>query len=227
MFFVFFFLIPRISPFFKKISFSIAGKLLYNVVLVSDLQQCKSVIIMYISPPSWASLSSPHPTPLGHLREPEEKRKSPVISMMLTHLSKNHTVSAGPGLGPKYRMIPNPPGISSSPLNTPQARKQVWKDKKSALILGLLLSRPRVTGLRSQVTAIAGLLIFVGKQMWVYFFKNILHLYLIDIGLFFFFAFSFILDIGNQQCCDSFRCTAKWLSYTYTCIYSFLNSFLI
>ena len=72
----FFFLIPNLSAFLKKIYFSIAGKLLYYVLLVSTLQQCKSVIIMYISPPSWASLPSPHPTPLGHLREPEEKKVS-------------------------------------------------------------------------------------------------------------------------------------------------------
>ena len=29
------------------------------------------------------------------------------------------------------------------------------------------------------------------------------------------------------QCCVSFRCTAKWISYTYTYIHSFLDSFPI
>ena len=51
--------------------FLIGGKLLYNVVLVSAIQQCESVIIMYIfslplEPPSPPSLS----TPLGYYRAP-------------------------------------------------------------------------------------------------------------------------------------------------------------
>ena len=41
--------------FFFLIYFEIVGKLLYNVVLVSAIQQCKSVIIIHITPPSWAS----------------------------------------------------------------------------------------------------------------------------------------------------------------------------
>jgi len=31
----------------------------------------------------------------------------------------------------------------------------------------------------------------------------------------------------DWHCCVSFRCAAKWFSYTYTCIYSFSNSFPI
>ena len=38
----------------------------YNVVLVSAVQQCKSAIIIHISPPSQTFLPSPHRTPLGH-----------------------------------------------------------------------------------------------------------------------------------------------------------------
>ena len=34
-----------------KILFLIGGKLLYNVVLVSAIQQCESAICMHISPP--------------------------------------------------------------------------------------------------------------------------------------------------------------------------------
>ena len=54
-----------------KILFLIGGKLLYNVVLVSAIQQCESVMIMYIfslplEPPSPSPLS----TPLGHYRAP-------------------------------------------------------------------------------------------------------------------------------------------------------------
>ena len=46
------------------------AKLLYNVVVVSIVQQHKSVTIIYIDPSSGASLPSPHPTPLGHQRVP-------------------------------------------------------------------------------------------------------------------------------------------------------------
>ena len=38
--------------------------MLYNVVLVSSVQQNESVIRTHISPPSWASPSLPHPIPL-------------------------------------------------------------------------------------------------------------------------------------------------------------------
>ena len=34
-------------------------------------------------------------------------------------------------------------------------------------------------------------------------------------------------SIADLQYCVSFRCTAKWFSYTYTCIYSFSKSFPI
>ena len=50
--------------------FLVGGKLLYNIVLVSNIQQCESVIIMHVFPPSWACLSLPHPSPLGHHRTP-------------------------------------------------------------------------------------------------------------------------------------------------------------
>ena len=35
------------------------------------------------------------------------------------------------------------------------------------------------------------------------------------------------LNRMDLQCCVSFRCTAQWSSYTYTCIYSFSDSFPI
>ena len=41
------------------------GKSLYNVVLVSAIQQRRSAIIIHVSPPSCASLPCPHPTSLG------------------------------------------------------------------------------------------------------------------------------------------------------------------
>ena len=51
-------------------NFLIGGKLLYSVVLVSDVQQLTSAIIIHMSSPSWASLLSSHPTPLGNHRTP-------------------------------------------------------------------------------------------------------------------------------------------------------------
>ena len=41
--------------------FLIEGRLLYNVVLVSAIQQWKSGIITYLLPPPWASLPIPNP----------------------------------------------------------------------------------------------------------------------------------------------------------------------
>ena len=57
------------SPLFIfLIYFLIGGKLLYNVVLVSAIQQCKLAIIIHISPPSLVFLPSSHPTALDHHR---------------------------------------------------------------------------------------------------------------------------------------------------------------
>ena len=41
--------------------FLIGGKLLYSVVLISAVQQCKSVVISYAFPCARASLPAPHP----------------------------------------------------------------------------------------------------------------------------------------------------------------------
>ena len=51
----FFILLLVFQVCFFLIYFVIGGKLLYNVVLVSAIQHCKSVIIIHITPPSWAS----------------------------------------------------------------------------------------------------------------------------------------------------------------------------
>ena len=53
--------------------------------------------------------------------------------------------------------------------------------------------------------------------------------YRIITPLFYLIFKNFVLhwSIVDKQCCVSFRCTAKWFSYTYTCIYSFSNSFPI
>ena len=47
--------------------FFIGGKLLYNFVLVSAIQQCESVIIIHTFLRSWASLPSPIPPSPHHL----------------------------------------------------------------------------------------------------------------------------------------------------------------
>ena len=44
--------------------------MLYNVVLISGIWQCESVIIIYVSPSPWASLPSLHPIPQVHHRAP-------------------------------------------------------------------------------------------------------------------------------------------------------------
>ena len=44
------------------------GKLLYNVVFISAIQQHESAVSTHISPPSRASLPPPQPIPLGHHR---------------------------------------------------------------------------------------------------------------------------------------------------------------
>ena len=51
--------------------FLIGGKLLYDVLLVSAVQQCESAVSIHISPLSRASLPSAHPVPLGHHRAPD------------------------------------------------------------------------------------------------------------------------------------------------------------
>ena len=40
----------------------------------------------------------------------------------------------------------------------------------------------------------------------------------------YFFKINFYYSIDNLQCCVSFFCTAKWISYPYTYIHSFLDS---
>ena len=63
---IYIFLIQE-SVFLEK--FLIGRQLLF--VLVSAIQQHKSVIIIHIYSPSGASLPSPHPAPLGHHRVPD------------------------------------------------------------------------------------------------------------------------------------------------------------
>ena len=53
-----------------QVSFSsfLGIQFLYNVLLVSAVQQSESATCIHVSLPPRASLPSPHPTPLGHHR---------------------------------------------------------------------------------------------------------------------------------------------------------------
>ena len=55
----------RLSDWTELIMIFNWGKIALQCCVVSAVQQCKSAIIIHISPPSWASLPSLHPTPLN------------------------------------------------------------------------------------------------------------------------------------------------------------------
>ena len=63
--------------------FLIGGKLFYNVVMVSAIQQCKSALTVHMSSPSGASLPFKLPTHLVHLREEHQA----VLSLLYGHFS--------------------------------------------------------------------------------------------------------------------------------------------
>ena len=75
------------SPFLKKFYLLIGGKLLYNVVLVSAIQEYKSAIIIYIWPPSWTSLPCPPPPSRS-----SQSRTSPCYVAISYQLSILHMV---------------------------------------------------------------------------------------------------------------------------------------
>ena len=55
----------------NSLFFFIGIYLLYNIVLVSAVQQSESAICIHMCPPLWTSLPTPIPsTPLGHHRAP-------------------------------------------------------------------------------------------------------------------------------------------------------------
>ena len=65
-------------------SFLIRRKLQYNVVLVSIIQQCKSAIIIHISPSSWASLPSLH-SPMPPARSSQSPRLGSLLYIATSH----------------------------------------------------------------------------------------------------------------------------------------------
>lgn len=120
--------------------FLIGGKLLCNVVLVSAIQHCKSVIIIHMSPPSWVSLPFPHPTYLGHHREPG--CPPCVIQQLLTSYLfytwwctyVDATFSIRPTLSPPT-VSTSPLSISASPfLHCKQDRQQIFNSRLSCSI---------------------------------------------------------------------------------------------
>ena len=73
------------SAFFSFLFFNI-----YNVVLVSAIQQLKSTIIIDICPPSWASFLSPQRTPIGDHGVPDWAPC--VIQQLLTSSPFSHMI---------------------------------------------------------------------------------------------------------------------------------------
>ena len=69
-------------PFMGLFFFLIGGKLLYSVMLVSPVQQCKSAIIVCVSPPS------PPPIPPFWVIT-EHQARLPVLYSNLRHAFKN------------------------------------------------------------------------------------------------------------------------------------------
>ena len=90
-----FFLISSIRISFLKFYFLIGRKLLYSVVLVSAVQQCKSAITIHISLPSWCStlcpLSSTLTRPSEHNSAAVSSRKPSLTGLKLAQLPSRIT----------------------------------------------------------------------------------------------------------------------------------------
>ena len=86
--------------------------MLYSIVLVSAVQQCKSVVITRIFPPWGPSLSSLPPTPLGHHRTPG--RAACVIQQLLTDCFTRDGVHISMLLSP---FVPLSPSSSQEPFS--------------------------------------------------------------------------------------------------------------
>ena len=74
----------KMNKAFFFFSFLIGRKLQYNVVLVSIIQQCKSAIIIHISPSSWASLPSLH-SPIPPARSSQSPRLGSLLYIATSH----------------------------------------------------------------------------------------------------------------------------------------------
>ena len=79
--------------------------MLYSIVLVSAVQQCKSVVITRIFPPWEPSLFSLPPTPLGHHRTPG--RAACVIQQLLTDCFTRDSVHISTLLSPFVPLSPS------------------------------------------------------------------------------------------------------------------------
>ena len=106
----------------------------YSVVLVSAVPQRESPIIIHLSPSSWVSLLSPHPTPLGHhestrLGSPCYRATSHQLST--THDSAYMLILLSPfvPLSPFCTVSISPFSISTSPF-MPCKQVHVWNLEK-------------------------------------------------------------------------------------------------
>lgn len=180
---------------------------------------------MYISPPSWASLPSPHPTPLGHLREPEEEKKVSSNKYEVDSLIQKSYSQCRSWLRTQAPYDSQPTRHFFEPTKAPTSKKASLKRQKASPDPGFATSPPQNDWHKTPGHSNSGPSDICQKANVSLFFKK--HFTFVSewYRSFFFFTFSFILDIVNQQYHDNFRYTAKWLSYT--CLYSFLNSFLI
>ena len=178
---------------------------------------------MYISPPSWASLPSPHPTSLGHLREPEEKKVSSNKYEVDSLIQKSYSQCRA-WIRTQAPYDPQPTRHFFEPTKHPIGEKASLKRQKANPDPGFATGPPQSNWHKIPGHSNSGPSYICQKANVSLFFKK--HFtFVSEWYRSFFLASSFILDIVNQQC-DSFRRTAKWLSYTYTCIYS-LNCFLL
>ena len=86
-------------------------------MLVSALQQCESAIITHISPSSWTSSPSPHPTSLSHHRAPGW---APCVIQQLLTSSLFYGASLVAHMGknlPAMQATQSIPGLGRCPLH--------------------------------------------------------------------------------------------------------------
>ena len=91
--------------FLNFLSFLIRIQLLYNVLLVSAVQQSEPTLCMHIFPPSWTSLPPPRIPPLqvitGHQGEPPVLSSRFPLASYLTHsICPSQSPSSFPYLSP-------------------------------------------------------------------------------------------------------------------------------
>ena len=121
--------------FFFFIYFLIGGKSLYDVVLASATQQCKSAPITCVAPPSWVSLPSP---PLWVITECQAGL--PVLDSSTSSVQSSSVAQSCPTLcdphGPQHA---RPPCPSPAPRPKPMSIESVMPSNHLILCHPLLL----------------------------------------------------------------------------------------